>query len=264
MEMNLKEKTAIVTGGSEGIGLAIATALKQEGANVVIVSRNRNEAVAELEKSGLVCHIAADLTESGAELEVVDKTLATFDSIDILVNNLGGIENGRARGFLETRDEEWHSLYELNLFSLVRMCKAVIPHLLNDGGSIIHISSVNAVQPNPMIPIYSTTKAALNNLTKVMSEEFAPQGIRTNAVSPGPVDTPLWGREGGLAATVANATGIPYEEVMDQLPQLAGLSINRVVAPEEVASLVLYLASPLSAAVTGAIFTIDGGMTKAL
>ncbi len=131
-------------------------------------------------------------------------------------------------------------------------------------GVIINIASVNARQPDPMVVAYGAAKAAVVNLSKALAEEFGPKGIRVNSVSPGPVETPLWVGPGGMADTFAQLTGKSHAEVVAQLPKLAGITLGRFLRPDEIASLVLFLASDQAAMITGADYVIDGGLIKSL
>ncbi|MER6319433.1 SDR family oxidoreductase [Streptomyces sp. NPDC001581] len=149
-------------------------------------------------------------------------------------------------------------------FSAVRASRAALPHLLADGeGAIVNISSINARMPFPTVVDYSAAKAALTSLTKALSEEFAPRGVRVNAIAPGPVRTPFWTAPGGFADAVAASAGTTAQEAMDLVvPRQTGITTGRFTEPQEVADLALFLASPRAANITGAEFLIDGGQTK--
>lgn len=182
--------------------------------------------------------------------------------MDVLVNNLG-VTRPRS-SFLDVDDAEWQRVFDLTFFSAVRTSRAALPHLLADnGGAIVNISSVNARLPFPMVVDYSAAKAALSNLTKALSEEFAPQGVRVNAIAPGPVRTPFWTAPGGFADVAAAGTGKSAKETLDEVvPQQMGISTGRITEPQEVAELSAFLASPRAANITGAEFVIDGGQIK--
>ncbi|WP_327328607.1 oxidoreductase [Streptomyces sp. NBC_01210] len=262
MDLNLTDKVAVVTGASKGIGLAVAEALGREGARVVAGSRTETPQLAALRERYDVAFTPVDLaTADGAGL-LVQAAADRHGRIDLLVNNLGAT---RPRsGFLDVDDAEWERVFDLTFFSAVRASRAALPHLLAvGGGAIVNISSLNARLPFPMVVDYSAAKAALSNLTKALSEEFAPRGVRVNAIAPGPVRTPFWTDPGGFADTVAAGAGSTTEEALvDVVPRQMGISTGRITEPQEVADLAVFLASPRAGNITGAEFVIDGGQIK--
>ncbi|MFJ4850329.1 MULTISPECIES: SDR family NAD(P)-dependent oxidoreductase [unclassified Streptomyces] len=264
MELHLKDKVAVVTGASKGIGLAIVEALGREGARVVAGSRSSTPELDALRDTYDITVVPVDLsTAEGAET-LVRQAAERHERIDILVNNVGGAD-ARA-GFLEVDDAEWRRIFDLTFFSAVRASRAALPHLLAaEGASIVNISSINARLPFPMVVDYSAAKAALTSVTKALSEEFAPRGVRVNAVSPGPVRTPFWTAPGAFADATAGAAGTTAQEALDVVvPQSMGISTGRITEPHEVADLVLFLASPVAANITGAEVLIDGGQNKTI
>ena len=152
-----------------------------------------------------------DLTEPGAPAEVIARAVEAFGGVDVLVNNAGGPPPGTTLprfGFLGLSDEDWRQMIEFNLLSAVRACRAALPLMLERGeGAIVNVSSVHGRQPSAVNVDYGAAKAAMINLTKALSEEFGPQGVRVNGVCPGPVVTPWWTDEGGAADVLAEATG---------------------------------------------------------
>ncbi|MFI6319621.1 SDR family NAD(P)-dependent oxidoreductase [Nonomuraea sp. NPDC050556] len=263
MDLNLNGKVAVVTGASKGIGLSITRTLLAEGAHVVAVSRKFAPGL-----EGAV-HVAVDLMDPEAPGQAIERAVAEFGGLDVLVNNAGGPPPGVSlprSSFMDATDEEWRLMYEFNLFSAVRAIRAAIPHMLARGaGSIVNVSSGNARQPTPMTADYGTAKAAMNNLTKVLSAEYGPQGIRVNTVSPGVVRTAWWLDEGGVADQFAAQAGVARDVVMDEMvPQMLNLSIPRFVEPQEIADMVALLASPRSGSTTGAEFVVDSGQLKEL
>ncbi|OZM81277.1 SDR family NAD(P)-dependent oxidoreductase [Pseudonocardia sp. MH-G8] len=268
MELNLADKVAVVTGGSKGIGLATARTLRAEGARVVVASRKSSAELDALAGPGLV-HLPVDLTDPDAPAAVVTHAVDVFGGLDILVNNAGGPPPGVSLprfSFLPLTDADWREMFEFNLFAVVRAVRAAIPAMLErGGGAIVNVSTVNARQPGPMNVDYASAKAALNNLTKALSEEFAPQGVRVNTVSPGPVRTAWWTEEGGAADILAAAVGADRDAVMDQIaPEMMALRTGRLVDPQEVADVIVLLASARSASTTGADVVVDGGFLKAV
>ena len=268
MDMQLDDKVAVVTGGSKGIGLATARTLLDEGARVAVASRTRTPELDELAGPRLL-HVPADLTDPDAPAAVVAAAVRAFGGLDVLVNNAGGPPPGVVLprfSFLAPTDDDWRAMFEFNLFSTVRAVRAAIPAMLErGGGAIVNVSTGNARQPAPMNVDYSAAKAAMSNLTKALSEEFAPQGVRVNTVSPGPVRTAWWTEDGGAADVLANQFGADRDAVMDKVaPEMMALRTGRLVDPQEVADVIVLLASPRSASTTGADFAVDAGFLKAV
>ena len=257
MDLHLHDKIAVVTGASKGIGLAVTRALVAEGAHVVAGARSRGSRLAALEDDGLVTFVAVDLTTpEGASALVA--AAAVRGGVDILVNNAGAV-TPRPGGFGSVTDEDWYASFTLGLMAAVRTTRAAIPEMLRrGGGNIITVSSANAALPDPGVIDYSATKAALSNLCKSLSKELGPQGIRVNTVSPGPVSTGLWLGEHGVAETIAAASGASADDVAKSAA--ADSVTGRFTDPEEVADLVLLLASDRAGNVTGSDFGIDGGL----
>ncbi|MEU6176102.1 oxidoreductase [Streptantibioticus parmotrematis] len=260
MDLQLSGRTAVVTGGSRGIGLAIVRALVREGVRVVAAARTITP---ELKESGAL-PVAVDLTSADGCERLVDDALAALGGLDVLVNNAGGGDSYAADGFLAADDEVWRRTWELNFFAPVRLVRAALPALMERRGTVINISSVGAHVPGRGPVDYSTAKAALGALGKALSEEFGPHGVRVNTVSPGPTRTALYEDPDGYAARKARQRGIPHADYLARVPQGMGMTSGRLVEPEEVADLVAFLASGRAASVMGADYVIDGGAVKAL
>jgi NAD(P)-dependent dehydrogenase (short-subunit alcohol dehydrogenase family) len=262
MDLHLSSKIALVTGASKGIGLAITEALAAEGASVVAGARDATAELSRLAERDTVRVVPVDLSTPEGPGRLVDATVAAFGGLDILVNNVGAVRP-RTGGFLSVTDDDWTSMLTINFLAAVRTTRAALPHLLDRGqGSIVTVSSVNAVLPDPLVIDYSAAKGALANFSKALSKEVGVRGIRVNTVSPGPVSTGLWLGEDGVAATVARATGGKPEVIAEHA---AGDSVTgRFTRPQEVADLVLLLASDRAGNVTGADFVIDGGLITTL
>ena len=261
MQLELQGKVAVVTGASHGIGLAVTTALAAEGAHVVAGSRDGSEELDALVASGSAESVVVDLSTASGPADLAEAALAR-GAIDILINNVGGA-HPRVGGFLSITDEDWLGTMNLNLMAAVRMTRAVLPSMIAAGsGAIVTTSSVNAFLPDPAVLDYSASKAAVANFSKSLSKEVAQHSIRVNTVSPGPVSTALWLGKGGVAQTVARATGGDAAAVAQQAA--ADAATGRFTTPEEVADLMVFLASARAANVTGADFTIDGGLIKTL
>jgi 3-oxoacyl-[acyl-carrier protein] reductase len=231
MDNSLAGKTALVTGGSRGIGREIARALYQAGARVIICGRDARSLVAAAKDIGEIICIPADVRKD------VKKLFRSIDRLDILVNNAGGMEH--TRDFAGTTIDAWRSTFELNLFSAVEVTRAAAPLLRKSKGCIVNIASDVGRRPFHMGPDYCAAKAALLNLTRYLAAELAP--VRVNAVAPGPIPTGPWSaaeRKKAASRTVLNRTG----------------------SPQDVASAVLLAAK--NGYVNGAVLGVDGGAVR--
>jgi NAD(P)-dependent dehydrogenase (short-subunit alcohol dehydrogenase family) len=264
MDLGLEGKVAVVTGASKGIGLAVTRALVAEGARVVAGARSVTPDLEQLVAEGSVQAIPVDLSAADGPARLVAAS-AHFGGLDIVVNNVGAIAP-RLTGFLDISDDEWAHTWNLDVMATVRTIRSAIPLLIErGGGNIVTIASVNAYLPDPGVLDYSAAKAAVWNLSKSLSKEYGPQNIRVNTVSPGPVATDLWLGADGLAATLAKASGTDFATARDTaVAAQGGFSTGRFTTPEEVADLVLLLASSRAGNVTGSDFMIDGGLVKGL
>ncbi|MCI3278001.1 SDR family NAD(P)-dependent oxidoreductase [Streptomyces cylindrosporus] len=254
MSSELRGRTAVVTGASKGIGLAVVEALARAGAHVVAGSRGTSERLDTLVKEGAATWVPVDLARPEAAGELV---AAADGRVDVLVNNVGTAP-ARTGGFLSVTDEEWRRTVDLNLLAAVRVTRAALPTMLAAGrGSVITVASVNATLPDPLVIDYSAGKAALVAFSKALSKEVGPRGIRVNTVSPGPVETELWLGGGGVAQTVSAAAGITPDEVVAQAR--GAMVTGRFSTPAEIAEAVLFLAGDRAANITGSDVVVDGG-----
>jgi len=260
MELQLDGKVAIVTGGSKGIGRATALGLLAEGAAVLVCARGQAALDETIAAAGhqareRIDALAADLTDAAAISRVVARCVERFGRVDILINNAGSARTGP---FLDLPDEAWLSDWTLKFFGYVRMARAVIPHMERHGGGVIvNVIGAAALNPRATYTIGGAANAALNHFTKALAEEGAPRGVRVVGINPGPILTErLLKMRAGL--NPANA-GQPPEEAFRAMTPL-----GRIGRPEEVADLILFLASPRAGFIHGANITIDGGMTKGL
>ena len=259
MDLNLTDKVAVVTGAGNGIGLAIPEALAGEGASRRRITQHR-------EGGGLkrVVPVALDLSPPDAPAALIQRAVDEYGGVDVLVNNVGAARM-RLDGFLATSDEEFEWAMQMNFFIGLRATRAALRVMLGQGsGAVVNIASVNAFyHPDSAVMDYGAAKAALVNLTKALSQEFGPHGIRINAVSPGPVGTDFWLGEHGVAATVAAATGVDPDTARETIvASMGGIPTGRFTTPEEVATLTVMLASERTGNVTGSNFVIDGGLIK--
>lgn len=262
MDLKLAGKIAVVTAASKGIGLAIVKALSAEGATVVAGARD----TASLQGLERVTPLSVDLATARGPGELVAHAIEQHGRVDVLVNNMGAVRL-RMNGFLAISDEEFEWALQMNFFASLRATRAAIAQMLTQGGgAIVNVSSVNAFfQPNGGTIDYGAAKAALANLTKSLSQEFGPRGIRINDVAPGPVSTDLWLGAGGVAETVGQAMGVDVETARTKIIEsIGGFATGRFTTPEEVATLVVMLASERTGNVTGSSYVIDGGLIKTL
>jgi NAD(P)-dependent dehydrogenase (short-subunit alcohol dehydrogenase family) len=260
MDLELTDKTAVVTGASKGIGLAVTRALVDEGAHVVAGARTTDR----LDELDRVIAMPVNLAAPDGPGLLVQRALDDYGRVDVLVNNVGGVRI-RLEGFLSTSDDEFDWAMQMNFFTALRTIRAAIPAMVEQGGgAIVNVASVNAFfQPDAATIDYGAAKAALVNLSKSLAQEFGPQGIHVNCVSPGPVATDLWLGDQGVAATVAAATGVDADTARQTVIEgIGGFATGRFTTPEEVATLIVVLASDRTANVTGANYPIDGGLIK--
>lgn len=262
-DLGLAGRTAVVTGAGRGIGLAVTEGLLAAGARVVAGTKSRTDALDDLVKRGAeLTVVEVDLATPEGPAELVAAAVGLHGGLDVLVNNVGAVKP-RVDGFPATNDADWEWTFTINVMAAVRATRSALPHLIAAGdGRIVTVSSVNARLPDPLVIDYGAAKAALSNFCKALSKQVGPQGVRINSVSPGPVETPLWQGSDGVAATVGARLGLDPRAVAANAA--AEAVTGRFTRPEEVADLVVYLASRRSGNITGADFLIDGGMTDVL
>jgi 3-oxoacyl-[acyl-carrier protein] reductase len=245
MDLGLRGKTCVVTGSTGGIGLETARLLAGEGARVVTCGRSGAPGVGE------ALHVQADLGRVGEP----ERLIAEAGEVDVLVNNVGVAYQ---RDFLEVTDAQWQEMWELNVMSYVRAVRAAVPQMRErGGGAIVNVSSTAAKRPSTGMPDYSVVKAAVLSLSRLVADLYAQEGIRCNAVTPGPTATEAWLGEGGLADQQAARTGKDRDAVLAAVG--AGRPLGRLAEPAEIAAVVVFLCSERASYVTGAAWSVDGG-----
>lgn len=253
MDLGVADQVALVAGASSGIGLATCRALAREGMRVVGVARRPVEGLGDA-----VTSVQIDLAEPGGPAAAVDAAVRGHGRLDVLVNNAGiGIVH---RGFLDTSDDAWLQIFNMNVMAAARAIRAALPHLLERGGVIANVSSINGQSPDPEIADYSASKAALVSMAKAVSKEYAGRRVRVVSVSPGPTATPMWLGPQGAAAQFSAITGADANAIVAEAE--SQIPIGRFSTPEEVADAIAFLVSPRAASITGVDLLIDGGLTE--
>jgi NAD(P)-dependent dehydrogenase (short-subunit alcohol dehydrogenase family) len=261
MDLGITGKTALITGASTGIGLAIARTLAAEGVRVVGAARTITP---ELEKVAAAA-VSVDLSNREGATSVVEQAIQEVGGIDFLVNNVGAGDADKLSlgSFLDVGDEQWEAMFNLNLFSAVWTTRAALPSIVERRGGIVNISSINGRVPTGAPVGYAEAKAALNQFGKRLSEELGPKGVRVNTVSPGITTSRMWTEPNGIGGKLAEAFGVSQDDLLAGLPERFGIASGRLTAPEEVADLVAFLLSERAANIHGADHVIDGGTLKA-
>jgi len=266
METNLRGKTVLITGAAKGIGRAAALGFAKEGARIAAVDIDMDD-LASLEAEiramgGEAASGIGDLsTADGVRSSIAAAMKGYGSNIDVLVNNVG---SGAVRTFDQLSDEDWDQTLQLNFMSYVRAVRAVLPSMRQRGsGVIINNASDLARQPEPVPNDYSVSKAAVLAFTKGLARSEGPK-IRVNAVAPGPVWTPFWSKPGGFADTFAAFHKMPPKEAVEHELSLRQLPLNRLGTPEEVANVIVFLASDLASFVTSSVWGVDGGSIRSI
>jgi 3-oxoacyl-[acyl-carrier protein] reductase len=251
MDLRLDGIRALVTGASDGIGLATARLLVAEGARVAIVSRHPEAA-----GTTIGAHpITADMATPDGPVAAVAEAAASLGGLDVVVNNIGVARIG---DWADLTDADWQAAWDTNVMSYMRTIRAALPDLRrSDHASVVNVASTAGKRPSVGMPDYSVTKAAVLSLSRLVADAHAGDGIRSNAVCPGPTLTPAWLGIGGLA----DQTAVDSDRSRDEVLTAVGLGrpIGRMAEPEEIATVIAFLASPAAAYVTGAAWSADGG-----
>jgi 3-oxoacyl-[acyl-carrier protein] reductase len=254
MDLELRDKVSVVTGASSGIGLETARRLSAEGANVLMVARDAERLERAAEECGAE-YIAVDVTESDAPERIVATCAEQMGGIDVLVNNAG---TSFARPLHELTDEDWQGQWELHVMGPMRLMRAAAPRMAAAGGGrIVNVCSSAGKRPSLTNAAYSVTKAAQLSLSRVFADELASDAVLVNAVTPGPVSSPLWIDEGGLAEQTGAAKGISRDDALQA--QADKVPLGRFAEPGEVADVIAFLCIARASTVTGAAWSVDGG-----
>jgi 3-oxoacyl-[acyl-carrier protein] reductase len=244
VDLGLHDRVCVVTGSTAGIGLATVKLLVGEGARVV--SSGRSHAP----NAGEALHVAVDLSAPEAPAELIEAAVQAFGRVDALVNNVGTVY---ITSFEDVSDGEWEEMWQLNVMSYIRAIRAVLPQMRERGdGVIVNVSSTAGKRPSTGMPHYSVTKAAVLSLSRLVADVYAKDGIRCNAVTPGPTATGSWLGPGGLAEQQGDRA-----EVLAKVA--AARPLGRLAEPEEIASVIAFLCSDRASYVTGAAWSADGG-----
>ncbi len=261
MDLGIKNKVAVITGGSVGIGLAVAVGMAQEGVNLVLCARNEERlqgAVNQIkEKFGIkVIGVKADVTKVDDIAVLVSRIEQEFGGTDFLINNAG---TGSEEKIMEAPDAKWQFYWDLHVMAAVRLSKALVPFMCKRGGGvIINNASICAKQPLGYEPIYNTTKAALVMFSKCLANEVIGDNIRVNTVNPGLILTPDWWKSAGI---LSKKEGITPEAYLNRIAK-ENVPIGRFASPEELANFFVFLCSPKASYCVGATYFVDGGWLK--
>src|ERR671930_1979304 len=251
MDLGLRDRVCLVTGSTSGIGLETAKLLAAEGAHVVVTGRSEERVQQARAETGAAAGVAADLSDPAAAERLVSES----GPVDCLVNNVG---EAYQVAFHDLTDEQWDSMWKLNVMSYVRCIRAVLPAMREaKRGVIANFSSTAGKRPSTGMPNYSVTKAAVLSLSRLVADLYAEDGVRCNAVTPGPTATGAWLDEGGLADQQARRSGKSRDEVLASVG--AGRPLGRLAEPEEIAAVIAFLCSDRTSYVTGAAWSADGG-----
>jgi 3-oxoacyl-[acyl-carrier protein] reductase len=257
MDLGLRDRACIVTGGSRGIGLVAAKQLSAEGARVLLVARGEEALrVAAAECVGERAQwLALDVTSADAGERAVAACLQRFGRLDVLVNNAG---ISRVRALEELADDEWQAQWGIHVMAPMRLMRAAVPAMIERGwGRVVNVCSSSGKRPGQRNVAYSVTKAAELSLSRAYADAYARRGVLVNAVTPGPVAGELWLEPGGLVDQTVAAQGGSREQVLEAAA--AGLPIRRLARAEEIAAVIVFLCSERASNVAGAAWSVDGG-----
>jgi 3-oxoacyl-[acyl-carrier protein] reductase len=249
LDLGLRDRVCVVTGSTGGIGRTVAEMLAGEGAKVVTSGRSEQGPGV-----GEALHVAGDLAHPDSPAELIRRA-AELGPVDCLVNNVG---EAYQADFEELTDEQWEHMWQLNVMSFVRATREVLPGMRERGrGVIVNVASTSGKRPSTTMPNYSVTKAAVLSLSRLVADLYAKDGIRSNAVAPGPTATEAWLAPGGLADQQAERTGKSRDDVLGAVAE--GRPLGRLAEPDEIAAVIVFLCSERANYVTGSAWSADGG-----
>jgi 3-oxoacyl-[acyl-carrier protein] reductase len=258
MDLGLRDRASIITGGSGDIGLAVATRLRDEGARVLLVGRSEERlaaAAGELNAGEQVQYLALDVTAPDAGERAVAKCQESFGVVEVIVNAAGMTT---VTAIDELGDAEWQAQWEVNVMAPMRLMRAALPAMAQAGwGRVVNVSSSSGKRPGQRNVAYSVTKAAELSLSRAYADAYASRGVLINAVTPGPVAGDLWLAPGGLVDQTVRARGGTREAVLESAA--SGVPIRRLADPDEIAAVVVFLCSQAASNVAGAAWSVDGG-----
>jgi 3-oxoacyl-[acyl-carrier protein] reductase len=250
VDLGLRDRVCVVTASTAGVGRETVRLLVDEGAKVVTCSRRP-----EGPGVGEALHVSVDLGDADAPTELIRRAEAEVGSVEVLVNNVG---DSYLAKFDQLSEQQWEDMWQLNVMSFVRAIQAVLPGMRERGeGVIVNVSSTAGKRPSTGMPNYSVTKAAVLSLSRLVADLYAKDGIRCNAIAPGPTLSDTWLAPGRLADQQAEQSGKSRDEVLESIG--AGRPLGRLAEPEEIASVIVFMSSPRSSYVTGAAWGVDGG-----
>src|SRR5436190_7497373 len=262
MDLGLAGRACIVTGATRGIGFATACTLCGEGARVLVVGRDPERAEAAASEAagagGEAAGIALDVTDPGAGSQAADACREHFGSVDVLVNNAG---TSRQIPLERLADDDWQEQLDLHVMGPMRLMQAAAPLMAESGwGRIVNVCSSSGKRPSLSNAAYSVSKAAQLSLSRAFADAHVGDGVLVNAVAPGPVETPLWMGEGGMADQVARRQGVSREEALEA--QRSKIPLGRFGTEEEIAAVIVFLCSERASDVAGAAWSVDGGAVQ--
>jgi NAD(P)-dependent dehydrogenase (short-subunit alcohol dehydrogenase family) len=255
VDLGLRDRVCLVTGSTSGIGFETARLLAAEGARTIVCGREAERVEQSRRDAGAELGVVTDLAASDGPAKLVEAVRSGVGEVQCLVNNVGVAYQAQ---FDEVSDDQWDEMWQLNVMSYVRCIREVLPAMRQaKSGTIVNVASTAAKRPSTGMPNYSVTKAAVLSVSRLVADLYAKDGIRCNAVAPGPTATDAWLAEGGLADQQAARTNKTREEVVQTVG--AGRPLGRLAEPHEIAAVIVFLCSELASYVTGAAWSADGG-----
>lgn len=256
MDLGLRDRACIITGGSSGIGLELAVRLGAEGARTLLIGRGEDALRAASQRAGGGAEwLALDITDPDAGDRVVAACRERFGRVDVLVN---GASASSVTAIDELTDADWQAAWEINVMAPMRLMRAALPVMTETGwGRVVNISSSSGKRPGQRNVAYSVAKAAELSLSRAYADAYAAQGVLINAVTPGPIASELWLKPGGLVDQTVAARGGSRKQVLEAAA--AGLPLKRLAQAGEVADVIVFLCSEAASTVSGAAWSVDGG-----